>query len=418
MKKLFFAAIVSILAVDLARADDLDLNTVIGTTAGSGLPMMASDGTSFGVGYTNIGTLYGSSLCSTVSGTNNDGDWSDPTTSYGLVDERGQSGAHYCYCRLEKFTPSGGTAQTLYGPWVYYGDSVYDDTCASGCASDCANYLDSASKRALRFRYAIFDLTKAASFITTQTYVDNVLATKQPTITTTGNSKLMTYGSSAGDISSTSIVITLGTSTTATTVPTTGAVVTGINTKQDAIDGTANAVVIGTGTAGTFGELPVRGNSQQSNALVRASDINSAAKDSANAEMYCKTYVTGAEQTSENCLLWQLRSNEEFALNSSWLMLRCKAPSASCSNGIDCCDGRCDNGTCHASCVAIGDRCSSNSDCCSRTCDTGVRTPVCVELSASCTADGENCSENSDCCSGRCTGSKIKTCAATIAPKS
>ena len=140
------------------------------------------------------------------------------------------------------------------------------------------------------------------SAITTQTYVDNLLNTKQAKFTTTGTNKLMTYGASAGATpGSRDIVTALGTSTTATTVPETGPIVTGINSKQNAVNGTADYVMTGTGTAGTVGEKPVYSTTNNYDiALVEAATVNTAAATAANSELTC---------IDNDCLLWQINTS-------------------------------------------------------------------------------------------------------------
>ena len=331
----FNVALVLLLVPGIARAENPDLMSLIGASSAgddyaardnsgndinsnaSTYGLSSSDHNSFAADYGSGGVIRGHGRCSTRAGTI---PWNNDTyeTISGnfvetLTDETGQSGAQYCYCGLDSYTPLNGTATALSGPWVFY--DVYEGAgdCADYCAHHCAHLLIYDYAGNLAFRAAVFNSYAPAggasggNAVTTQTYVDNLLSGKQARITTTGTNKLMTYGSSAGNIGTKDIVSTLGTSTTATTVPEVGPIVAGINSKQDAVNGTANYVMTGTGTAGTLGEKPVYSTTNNySNALVTAQTINTAATDAANGEMSGHTYVSGQSQTPANCLLWQI----------------------------------------------------------------------------------------------------------------
>ena len=82
--------------------------------------------------------------------------------------------------------------------------------------------------------------------VTTQGYVDNAVATKQDKLSGTSG-YAVTYGSSAGATDERQIVTSLGSDTTATTLPTTGAVVAGLNAKQNTLNGAANTGITYTG---------------------------------------------------------------------------------------------------------------------------------------------------------------------------
>lgn len=330
-------ALVLLLVPGIARAENPDLMTLIGASSAgtdyaardnngtdmnsnaSTYGLSSSDHNSFAVDYGDSGIIRGHGRCSNRPG--DDSAWDTNNDTYitistnftdNLTDETGQTGAEYCYCGLDSYTASGGSAQSLSGPWLYNG---YDSEryCADYCADDCAFNLDFDAPLMRGFRSAMFNAYAPSSSasgdaITTQTYVDNKLATKQARITTTGTNKLMTFGNGAGATpGSRDIVTALGTSTTATTVPEVGPIVAGINSKQDAVNGTANYVMTGTGTSGTLGEKPVySATTNYTNALVTAQTINAAAMDAANSEMSCHTYVSGQSQTPANCLLWQI----------------------------------------------------------------------------------------------------------------
>ena len=137
--------------------------------------------------------------------------------------------------------------------------------------------------------------------ITSRDYVDDLLDTKQAQIPALNTNTIVTYGTSDGIIGQQTIVTTLGTDATATTSPTTGAVVTGMNTRQSTVNGTADYVMTGTGTAGTVGEKPVYSATNNYDiALVTAQTINTAATDAANSELTC---------VDNDCLLWQINTS-------------------------------------------------------------------------------------------------------------
>lgn len=182
----------------------------------------------------------------------------------------------------------------------------------------------------------------SSKMVTTQTYVDNALNTKQAKITTTGTNKLMTFGNGTGATpGSRDIVTALGTSTSATTVPTVGPIVTAVNNKQNAVNGTADYVMTGTGTAGTLGEKPVySATTNYTNALVTAQTINTAAATAANSELTC---------VDNDCLLWQITG----LANLSKLQTKFDMTNLIQVNGSGICykqasDGTLSTGTCSA----------------------------------------------------------------------
>lgn len=258
----------------------------------------------FAIDYGNKGVVRGHGRCSTQDGI-------ELTNLLDTItDETGQTGAMYCYCGLDNYTPLNGTATNLSGPWAYIGFSD-ESQCASNCAGLCAMQLarwyNYSSDLALQT--AVFNAYVSSSkMVTTQTYVDNVLSGKQTRITQTGTNKLMTFGNGTGATpGSRDIVSTLGTSTSATTVPTVGPIVTAVNNKQDAVNGTANYVMTGTGTSGTVGEKPVySATTNYTNALVTAQTINTAAMEAANGELTC---------IDNDCLLWQIRTTTPSGLS-------------------------------------------------------------------------------------------------------
>lgn len=145
--------------------------------------------------------------------------------------------------------------------------------------------------------------------VTTKTYVDTMVNAKQDKLSGTSG-YAVTYGATDGATGSKAIVRILGTDTSAETLPTTGAVVKELNAKQDTFDGTPNTVVTYTSTAGTVGETAVYDEtsaySGQEDSLAEVQHVNSAITNAFNAHITCNEYVSGAAQTPENCLLWDV----------------------------------------------------------------------------------------------------------------
>lgn len=354
MNKRFLFCILGMILTLPAYADNPDLMTLIGaSSAGSNYAaidnsgndlagnastynLSISDHNSFAVDYGSGGVVRGHGRCSTRAGTD---PWSNDTYDIissnfvdSLTDETGQTGADYCYCGLDSYTPQNGSAQSLSGPWVF-GDDLGDaGDCAANCATYCADDLVSDISFFLAFRSAVFNAyapgtsggaSGTSSVVTTQTYVDNALSAKQAKITTTGTNKLMTYGSSAGNIGERNIVTTLGDDTTATTAITTGAVNTGLNNKQPRVNGTNGYIMAGTGTAGTVAKKPVYGSTTQyTNALVEAQTVNTAATAAANSELTC---------IDNDCLLLQIHTTAPTGITLSGIYLDTSI------NGTDTC---------------------------------------------------------------------------------
>jgi hypothetical protein len=115
---------------------------------------------SFAVDYEGKGILTGHGRCSTQAGVRNfdynTNTLKEITIVNTLTDETGQSGAKYCYCQVDGFTPMGGTkAIVTSAPWVYNFDNGSADGCASYCAYYCAHALRSDGVSDLAFRTAV-----------------------------------------------------------------------------------------------------------------------------------------------------------------------------------------------------------------------------------------------------------------------
>ena len=147
------------------------------------------------------------------------------------------------------------------------------------------------------------------STIVSKKYVDAEMAKLQPQFAGLGDNKLMTYSSTTnGAVGSRDIVTELGTSTTANSIPTRGAIVTGINTKQDTVNGTAGWVMENTGTAGSVKAKPVYSTTDNyKTALVEAGDLNQIVVDAVNSELIPVEGVGWRINTAANLTLPTLR---------------------------------------------------------------------------------------------------------------
>ena len=149
------------------------------------------------------------------------------------------------------------------------------------------------------------------SVVASKSYTDSQMATRQPIFTgdANGANKIMLYdGATDGAVGSRDIVETLGTpnaagvysDTTSTEVPTSGAIKTGVDRKQDTITGTANWVSTYTATAGTVGSKPIYSNATPyGTAVIEAGTLNAAIADAVNSEL---TPI----DTDPNGRLWQI----------------------------------------------------------------------------------------------------------------
>ncbi|MFQ6744833.1 MAG: InlB B-repeat-containing protein, partial [Alphaproteobacteria bacterium] len=141
-----------------------DLNTIIGTVEGENVNVNAS---TFSVDYGSAGSITVRAQCSSQSGT---AAWEgDVTISSTLPDSTGR----YCYCALDGYTPVGGSAQGLSGPWVFYTDDrvlSLADVCADGCAGLCAEGLQYVGTTDLAFRAALFGSVPSTAQCVPNTY--------------------------------------------------------------------------------------------------------------------------------------------------------------------------------------------------------------------------------------------------------
>ena len=151
-------------------------------------------------------------------------------------------------------------------------------------------------------------LTSAAladsSSVTSKKYVDDFMAGYQNKIPGSGADKLMIYDDSDDGIGEKTIVSSLGNDTSATNIPNVGAVKTGIDGKQDTINGTAGYVMMGTGTAGDVGERAIYGaTTRYEDSLVTAESVNNGVINAVNNSL---RRVNANGEPDDNGTLWEI----------------------------------------------------------------------------------------------------------------
>lgn len=151
---------------------DLNLTTLIGVSeAGTGSGYLSNDGEhssnadtyeishngEFVVDYGNKGKIHGYAQCSTRSVTNPWYSHSNIFESDHFTETLPDSTGQYCYCRLDGYTPNGGTLQSLSTPWVFSNTFPLSQpgSCERNCADICAFDLRTMSDY-LAFRAAVF----------------------------------------------------------------------------------------------------------------------------------------------------------------------------------------------------------------------------------------------------------------------
>lgn len=205
-----------------------------------------------------------------------------------------------------------------------------------------------------------------------------------------GTGAIVTYGASNGNIGSAVITDTIGTNTTESTVPTTGAVVTGLNDKMATLAANTAYVMAGetANLAGTVQQKkPVYyGNTARNNydrALVTAGVVNNSSTAAANGELSC---------VDNDCTLWQIGS-------ATTINTTCKKL-GSCVGDSECCSNDCLLGICQA--TSIGVSCTSDSNCpLSQHCCYGIcQNSLCDPLK--CTSNRDCSGTTPYCCNGIC----------------
>ena len=100
----------------------------------------------FAVNFGNKGVIIGHGLCSTMGDYNRQVAYANTPenveTANNVTDETGSLQAKNCWCRLESYTPNGGSTQSFTAPWVFV-DGQWEDggDCEGACGSECASFL-------------------------------------------------------------------------------------------------------------------------------------------------------------------------------------------------------------------------------------------------------------------------------------
>ncbi len=147
--------------------------------------------------------------------------------------------------------------------------------------------------------------------LTTQTYVDDLADTKQAKLSGTSG-YVVTYGATAGTLGERQVKTSItNAETNDTSLPTSGAVVSALNTKQGIMSAPSNSVVTYTGTTGVVSSRGIYQSSgsysSQTDTLAEAQHVNAAVANAFNAHITCHRYATPGDTTSD-CLLWNVNN--------------------------------------------------------------------------------------------------------------
>ena len=158
--------------------------------------------------------------------------------------------------------------------------------------------------------------------LTTLEYVEDVLDDYQDKFPAVNTDTLVTIDSEQSNgINQMPIVDTIvaGENDDDEHVPTTGAVVTGLNGRQTAVLNLSNQnIVTYSGTTGTVTATPIYNstNNTFSNGLVTASTLNTAVTTAANSKVTCYQHQTQGD-TSTPCILWQINTTPTNPLTTT-----------------------------------------------------------------------------------------------------
>ena len=158
--------------------------------------------------------------------------------------------------------------------------------------------------------------------LTTVEYVEDVLDDYQDKFPAVNTDTLITIDSTQDNgINQMPIVDTIvaGENDDDEHVPTTGAVVTGLNGRQTAVLNLSNQnIVTYSGTTGTVTATPIYNstNNTFSNGLVTASTLNTAVTNAANSKVTCYQHQTPGN-TSTPCVLWQINTTPTNPLTTT-----------------------------------------------------------------------------------------------------
>jgi len=175
--------------------------------------------------------------------------------------------------------------------------------------------------------------------LTTLEYVEGVLDDYQDKFPAVNTDTLVTIDSNESNgINQMPIVDTVGTNPNDDDhVPTTGAVVAGLNGRQTAVVNISNQnIVTYSGTTGTVTATPIYNstNNTFSNGLVTAGTLNTAVTDAANSKVTCYQHTVQNDPSSE-CLLWQINTTPTNPLTTTAYLPANIAGTAYCRKSHD-----------------------------------------------------------------------------------
>ena len=163
--------------------------------------------------------------------------------------------------------------------------------------------------------------------VTSQDYVDNVMNTKQNKIAATSGDRVITYGSTAGEIGSRGVLTDLtGVTTSDTNLVTAEAAANAAWDKQVKVNNLSNRNVLMYGGyqsywpyADDFATAPIYDSTVNTfgNGLVEAGTLNAAMTTAANNEMVCHEYIPNVAQTPANCMLWEINTSATAPLTTT-----------------------------------------------------------------------------------------------------
>ena len=200
------------------------------------------------------------------------------------------------------------------------GDTYNIDYCLSN--NDYTPPYDSEADRLGTITFTARWASEVTSVMTSTTYVEAQVSGLQDNFAGLGADTLMTFGSQAGQVLSRDIVTTLGTpnasgnytNTSDNSVPTTGAINSGIDNKQNLLNGTTGFAITGTGTDGVLDEKAIYSLQVGANSLIEAGTLNSAIVEAVNSEM---TQINENGQPDENGTLWRINDSVTLLPTSS-----------------------------------------------------------------------------------------------------
>ncbi len=172
-KKILLGSIFTISIIGMTHAETTDLINILDDT------VFAVDGTydkdtmTFSADFGSSGIITGRAQCSSKKGCDIyscAGDVENITTTSTLPDSSGRN----CYCRLDGYTPVGGSTQSLSAPWMTIANEDVlenESDCANNCVYSCYNVMRKTeyTGRDIMARNAIINAVETPIIITPST---------------------------------------------------------------------------------------------------------------------------------------------------------------------------------------------------------------------------------------------------------